>query len=102
LKEHRTMEDNIWRDRDEYLHYDLLLFTLIGVTYMEEGVTEFSAWSKAMLAEDDSGDLRPFLRVVYVNSKTLMAKLRELGGPNWGNVIGSEMDKALDELAAEL
>jgi hypothetical protein len=51
LKEKRTMKDNVWRGEDEYLHYDLFLFTIIGATYMEEGVTEFSAWSKVMLAE---------------------------------------------------
>jgi hypothetical protein len=78
------MKDNIWRDQDEYLYDDLLLFTIIGATYMEEGVTEFSEWSKAMLAEnDDTDDLRPFLRVAYVNAKTLLPKFRKLG---WDNV----------------
>jgi hypothetical protein len=46
---------------------------------MEEGVTEFSAWSKVMLAEKNSEDLRPFLRVVYANSKTMQEKFRKIG-----------------------
>ena len=46
------------RSEDEYLDDELLLFTLNGATYMAEGVTEFSAWSKAMLAEKDSESLR--------------------------------------------
>ena len=44
---------------------------------MAKGVTEFSAWSKAMLAEEDSESLRPFLRMVYANSKTLLEKTRK-------------------------
>jgi hypothetical protein len=79
LKEKRTMKDNVWRGEDEYLHYDLFLFTIIGATYMEEGVTEFSAWSKVMLAEKNSEDLRPFLRVVYANSKTMQETFRKIG-----------------------
>ena len=73
------MKDNIWRSEDEYLHDELLDFTIIGAAYLAEGVTEFSAWSKAMLAEDDSGGLRPFLRVVYADSKILLEKFREIG-----------------------
>jgi hypothetical protein len=49
---------------------------------MEEGVTEFSAWSKVILAGKDSEDLRPFLRMVYANSKTLLEKFRKLGRDN--------------------
>ena len=41
---------------------------------MAKGVTEFSAWSKAMLAEKHSEDLRLFLRGVYANSKTLLER----------------------------
>jgi hypothetical protein len=83
LKEKRTIIDNVWRDQDEYLHKELFLFAIIGATYMEEAVTEFPAWSKTMLAEDDTDDLRPFLRVVYVNAKTLLEKFRKLG---WDNI----------------
>jgi len=46
---------------------------------MEEGVTEFSPWSKVILAEEDSESLRPFLPVAYANSKTLLEKFRKLG-----------------------
>jgi hypothetical protein len=58
------------RSEDEYLHDELLDFTIIGASYIAKGVTEFSAWSKAMLAEKATESLRPFLRVVYANSKT--------------------------------
>ena len=68
------MKDNVWKSEDEYLHDELLVFTIIGARYLAKGVTEFSAWSKAMLAEKHSEDLRPFLRVVYANSKTLLER----------------------------
>jgi len=95
------MEDNVWRDHDADLHHDLLLFTFIGVTYMEEGVTEFLAWSEKMLAElakMDADGLRPFLRVEYVNSKALRAKFRKVGGPNWGDHIVDDIFRAFDDL----
>ena len=93
------MKDNVWRDQDEFLHHDLFLFTFIGLTYLAEGVTEYSAWSKTMLAENDNiDDLRPFLRVAFVNAKILLARFRKLGGPNWAEDIETEMDMAFDEL----
>ena len=73
------MKDNVWRDQDEYLHDQLFDFTIIGANYMDKGVTEFSAWSKAMLAVEGSEDLRPFVRMVFANSKTLLEKFRKLG-----------------------
>ena len=69
------MKDNFWGDQDDRLHDELLDFTIIGASYLAEGVSEFSAWSKAMLAEKHSESLRPFLRVVYANSKTLLERL---------------------------
>ncbi len=66
------------KNSDEYLHDELLDLTIIGARYMAKGVTEFSAWSKAMLAEKHSESLRPFLRMVYANSKTLLEKWRKL------------------------
>ena len=97
------MGDDIWRSEDEYLHYDLLLYTFIGVTFMAEGICEFRVWSKAMLAEEDIDALRPFLRVAYVNAKTFLAKFRKLGGPNWAETIfGSDITmRAFDELYDE-
>jgi hypothetical protein len=82
------MEDNVWRDQDDYLHYDLLLFTIIGVTFMEEGVAEFSAWSKAMLAEDDSGARRIRRRLSAPSGSQslpllLSFKMKQRGGVVW-------------------
>jgi hypothetical protein len=62
------------KNSDEYLHDQLLDLTIIGARYMDKGVTEFSAWSKAMLAVECSISLRPFLRVVYASSKTLLER----------------------------
>jgi len=44
---------------------------------MAHGVTKFSEWSKRMLAEEGSEQLRPFLRIVYLNSKRILEKARE-------------------------
>jgi hypothetical protein len=79
IERKRTMKDNVWRSEDEYLHDNLLDFTIIGAAHMNHGLTQFPAWSKAMLAVENSEDLRPFLRVVYANSKTLLEKCRKLG-----------------------
>ena len=73
------MKDNVWRSEHEYLHDDLFDLTIIGAAHMANGLTQFPAWSKAMLAEEGSEDLRPFLRVVYDNSKTLLETCRKLG-----------------------
>jgi len=35
----------------EYLHDELFDCTIIGAAYMAHGLTQFSAWSKAMRAE---------------------------------------------------
>jgi len=42
------------------------------------GLTEFSAWSKAMLAEEGSESLRPFLRMIFANSKDMFERIAKL------------------------
>ncbi len=73
---HPTLESPV-ENEDQYLHDELFDFAIIGASHMAKGVTEYSAWSKAMLAEEGSESLRPFLRMVYANSKTLLEKTRE-------------------------
>ena len=74
------MKDNVWRREDEYsLHDELLDFTIIGAAHMAHGLTQFPAWAKAMLAEDGSESLRPFLRMIFVNSKTMLDRMRKIG-----------------------
>jgi hypothetical protein len=63
---------------EEYLHDELFDFTIIGAAHMAHGLTQFSAWSKAMLAEEGSESLRPFLRMIYINSKTVLERTQKL------------------------
>jgi hypothetical protein len=53
-------------------------FTIIGAAHMAHGLTQFSAWSKAMLAEEASESLRPFLRMIFVNSKNMLERTRKI------------------------
>jgi hypothetical protein len=63
---------------DKYLHDEIFDFTIIGASLMAKGVTEFRAWSKAMMALEGSESLRPFLRIVYFNSKTILKRMRKI------------------------
>ena len=51
-------------NEDEYLHGELFDFTIIGASHMANGITDLSAWLEAMLAEEGSESLRPFLRLI--------------------------------------
>jgi hypothetical protein len=46
---------------------------------MAHGLTQFPAWAKAMLAEEGTESLRPFLRMIFVNSKTMLDRMRKIG-----------------------
>jgi hypothetical protein len=65
------------KSEDNYLHDELFDLTIIGASHMAKGFTDFSAWSKAMLAEEGSESLRPFLGIIYINSKTLLERTRK-------------------------
>jgi hypothetical protein len=67
-----------WDDGQEQLHDELLDFTIVGAYHISRGLTEFSAWSKAMLAEEDSESLRPFLRMIFANSKDMFERISKL------------------------
>jgi hypothetical protein len=67
-------------NEEQYLHDDLFNFTIIGAAHMAHGLTEYSAWSKAMLAEEGSQSLRPFLRMIFVNSKIMLERARKIFG----------------------
>lgn len=60
------------KNEEQQLQDYLFDFTIIGADHMAKGIIEFSAWSKAMLSEEHSESLRPFLRTVYANSKTML------------------------------
>lgn len=60
---------------DEYLHDELLDFTIIGAAHMAHGLTQFPAWSKAMLAVEGTESLRPFLRMIFCNSKIMLDRI---------------------------
>jgi hypothetical protein len=62
----------------EQLHDELLDFTIIGASHMANVVTRFSAWSKAMLAEEGSESLRPFLWMIFVKSKIMLEQTRKI------------------------
>ena len=64
-----------WDDGQEQLHDELLDFTIVGAYHIACGLTEFSAWSKAILAEEASESLRPFLRMIFANSKDMSERL---------------------------
>jgi len=66
------------KNEDRYLHDELFDFTIIGASKLAHGVTQFSAWSKAMLALEGSESLRPFLRMIYINSKAILERTRKL------------------------
>jgi hypothetical protein len=67
-----------WDDGQEQLHDELLDFTIVGAYHISRGLTEFSAWSKAMLAEEGSESLRPFLRMIFANSKDMFERISTL------------------------
>jgi hypothetical protein len=56
----------------------LLDFTIIGASHIAHGLTDFSAWSKAMLSIECSQDIGPFLRVIFANSKDMFERLLKL------------------------
>ena len=60
-----------WDDGQKQLHDELLDLTIVGAYHISRGLTEFSAWSKAMLAEECSEDIRQFLRMIFANSKDM-------------------------------
>jgi hypothetical protein len=72
------MKNNIWDDGQEQLHDDLLDLTIIGASHIANGLTDFSAWSKAMLSIECRQDVRPFLRVVFANSKDMFKRMSKL------------------------
>jgi hypothetical protein len=72
------MKNNIWDDGQEQLHDDLLDLTIIGARHIAHGLTDFSAWSKAMLSIECSHDIRPFLRMVFVISKDMFERISKL------------------------
>ena len=72
------MRNNVWDDSQEELHNDLLDLTIIGVSHIAHGLTDFSAWSKAMLSIECSQDIRPFLRMIFANSKDMFERLLKL------------------------
>lgn len=45
---------------------------------MAHGLTDFSTWSKAMLAEEGSESLRPFLRMIFANSKRMLERTENI------------------------
>jgi hypothetical protein len=67
-----------WDDEQEQLHDELLDFTIVGAYHISRGLTEFSAWSKAMLAEEYSESLRPFLCMIFANSKDMFERISTL------------------------
>jgi hypothetical protein len=52
--------------------------TIIGARHIAHGLTDFSAWSKAMLSIECSHDIRPFLRMIFVNSKDMFERISKL------------------------
>jgi hypothetical protein len=62
----------------DQLHDELLDFTIIGASHMAHGLTDFSTWSKAMLAEEGSESLRPFLRMIFANSKRMLERTENI------------------------
>jgi hypothetical protein len=67
-----------WDDGQEQLHDELLDFTIIGTYQIARGLTNFTAWSEAMMALECSESLRPFLRMIYANSKDMFERTRKL------------------------
>jgi hypothetical protein len=72
------MRNNVWDDSQEELHNDLLDLTIIGVSHIAHGLTDFPAWSKAMLSIECSQDIRPFLRMIFANSKDMFERISKL------------------------
>jgi hypothetical protein len=72
------MKNDLWDDGQEQLHDDLLDFTIIGASHIAHGLTDFSAWSKAMLSIECCQDIRPFLRMIFANSKDMFERISEL------------------------
>lgn len=72
------MKENVWDDSQEELHDDLLDLTIIGASHIAHGLTDFSAWSKAMLSIECSQDLRPFLRMIFANTKDMFERISKL------------------------
>lgn len=68
-------------DEHEYLQDDLLDFTIIGANHLAHGKTDFSLWSKAMLAEGHLS-IRPFLSMLFQNSKDMLQRMQDLGEPS--------------------
>jgi hypothetical protein len=46
--------------------------TIIGADKIAKGATEFAQWSRAMQADGAVDALRPFLRLVFDNSKKVV------------------------------
>jgi hypothetical protein len=67
-----------WDDGQEQLHDELLDFTIVGAYHIARGLTEFSAWSKAMLVVEGSEWVRPFLRMIFANSKDMFERISNL------------------------
>ena len=72
------MKENVWDDSQEELHDDLLDLTIIGASHIAHGLTDFSAWSKAMLSIECSQYLRPFLRMIFANTKDMFERISKL------------------------
>jgi len=82
-------------DGHEDLQDDLLDFTIIGASHLAHGKTDFSLWSKAMLAEGDLS-IRPFLSMLFQNSKDMLHRIQTLGEPSrtrGGNIDMTRCDK---------
>jgi hypothetical protein len=72
------MKNNVWDDGQEQLHDMLLDCTIIGASHIAHGLTDFSAWSKAMLAVEGREWVRPFLRMIFANSKDMFERISKL------------------------
>jgi hypothetical protein len=59
---------------DEYLHDDLADFAIVGASHMADGLTDFPRWSEAMLAEECAESIRPFLPMIFDNSKKILER----------------------------
>lgn len=63
---------------NEDLHDDLLDWAMIGASRMARGFTDFESWSRAMLVEEHSESIRPFLPVIFDNSKKILERTENI------------------------
>jgi hypothetical protein len=63
---------------DNHVHDDLLDFAIIGASHMARGITDFASWSVVMLAEEGSESLRPFLPMIFDNSKKILERTQNI------------------------